>query len=312
MVLAECLFNPAPVYLAKATVLLRGTSLSDPCFERVRGFSGQRAKADRVVTALLLIGGLALLIVGGDLLVRGAVSIATRLGISPLVIGLTLVGFGTSTPELVTSIQASLAGAPGIALGNIVGSNIANLLLILGLSALLTPIIVQSSALKRDGGVMVLVTLAFVLLAPAVPFGRWLGAGFVAALAAYLAYTFRQESAAGAEHGAVFDKAEAAQELDPAFRPAAAPAGRWIGPVLMALGGLGLVVIGGKLLVDGAVALARAFAISETVIGLTIVAIGTSAPELATSVAAALRRHADVAFGMWSARTSTTSSASAA
>jgi cation:H+ antiporter len=259
-------------------------------------FTGQQE--DREVTALLLIGGLALLVVGGDLLVRGAVAIATRLGISPLVIGLTLIGFGTSTPELVTSVQASLAGAPGIALGNIVGSNIANLLLIVGISALVTPIAVQSKALKRDGAAMVAVTLAFVLLAPIVPFGRWLGTGFVAVLAAYIVHAFRQESASSADHGAVFDKAEAAQELDPALRPApTAAAGGWIAPVLVTLGGLALVIIGGRLLVDGAVALARAFAISETVIGLTVVAIGTSTPELATSVVAALRRHADVAFG---------------
>src|SRR5690606_8589697 len=109
----------------------------------------------------MLIGGLVLLVLGGDLLVRGAVSLAERLGVSPLVIGLTLVGFGTSTPELVTSVQASLAGSPGIAVGNIVGSNIANILLILGLSAMLTPIAVQSRALKRDGTVMVAVAIGF-------------------------------------------------------------------------------------------------------------------------------------------------------
>jgi cation:H+ antiporter len=247
---------------------------------------------------LFLIGGLALLIVGGDLLVRGAVRIATRLGVSPLVIGLTLVGFGTSTPELVTSIQASFAGAPGIAIGNVVGSNIANILLILGISAVLTPIAIQSAALKRDGLTMLAVAVAFAVLAALLPFGRVLGAMFVAALALYIYTAFRQESAGGGDHGAVYDKAEAAQEVDPALRPdKTASAGGLLAPVVMGVGGLVLVVLGGKFLVDGAVALARAFSIPETVIGLTIVAVGTSAPELVTSVMAALRRQSDVAFG---------------
>jgi cation:H+ antiporter len=251
------------------------------------------------MTVLLLLGGLALLIAGGDLLVRGAVAVASRFGVSPLVIGLTLVGFGTSTPELVTSIQASLAGAPGIALGNIVGSNIVNILFILGLSAVLAPIAVQSGALKRDGITLVGVTLAFVVLAAFVPFGRLFGALCVAGLVAYLVVAFRQESGAGAadEHGAAYDKAEAAQGVDPALRPGADVRPGWIRPMLTAVLGLVLVVVGGKLLVDGAVGLARSYGISETVIGLTIVAVGTSAPELVTSVMAAIRRQADVAFG---------------
>jgi cation:H+ antiporter len=249
------------------------------------------------MTALLLLGGLALLIAGGDLLVRGAVAVASRFGVSPLVIGLTLVGFGTSTPELVTSIQASLAGAPGIALGNIVGSNIVNVLFILGLSALLAPIVVQSSALKRDGVTLVGVTLAFVVLSALVPFGRLFGVVCIVGLAAYLVVAFRQESQTGAEHGAAYDKAEAAQGIDPGLRPGADTRPGWIRPMLTAVLGLVLVVVGGKLLVDGAVALARSYGISETLIGLTIVAVGTSAPELVTSVMAAIRRQADVAFG---------------
>jgi cation:H+ antiporter len=249
---------------------------------------------------VLLIGGLVLLIVGGDFLVRGAVRIATRFGISPLVIGLTLVGFGTSTPELVTSVQASLSGAPGIALGNVVGSNIANVLLVLGISALLAPIAVASVALKRDGATMVLVALAFALLAAVLPFGRVLGVVFVTGLAVYLYFAFRLESTASTDHGAAFDKAEAAQEVDAALRPvpdAAAGRREWLFPLGVALGGLISVVVGGKLLVDGAVGLARSIGISETVIGLTIVAVGTSAPELVTSVMAAARRQTDVAFG---------------
>jgi cation:H+ antiporter len=249
------------------------------------------------MTVLLLLGGLVLLIIGGDVFVRGAVRMAERLGVSPLVIGLTLVGFGTSAPELVTSIQASLAGAPGIALGNVVGSNIANILLILGISALMAPIAVHSAALKRDGGIMLAVAVGFAVLAPFVPFGRPLGAAYLALLCAYIYFAFRQESVTSPDHGAAFDKAEAAEELDPALRPGPPRAGGWLRPVLMAVGGLVLVVLGGKFLVDGAVALARGYGISETVIGLTIVAIGTSMPELVTSVVAAFRRHTDVAFG---------------
>lgn len=249
-------------------------------------------------TGLFLLGGLLLLIVGGELLVRGAVRVATRLGVSPLVIGLTLVGFGTSAPELVTSVQAALGGSPGIAWGNVVGSNIANILLILGGSALLLPIAVASHALKRDGAVMVVVIVAFTLLALLVPLGRLVGAAFLAALVVYVVLAFRQERQNAPEgHGAAFDKAVAAQEADPALRPEIPPRGSMALAVLTALGGLGLVVVGGYLLVGGAVDLARSLGISETVIGLTIVAVGTSMPELVTSLMAALRREADVAFG---------------
>ena len=247
---------------------------------------------------LPLLGGLLLLLAGGELLVRGAVNVATRLGVSPLVIGLTLVGFGTSTPELVTSVQAALSGSPGIAYGNIVGSNIANILLILGLSALLAPIAVASSALRRDAGVMLAAAAVFAALALVLPMGRLVGLAFVLALAAYVFLAFRQErGAAVPDHGAAYDKGLALQEADPALAPGAAPP-RPLGlSLLTALGGLGLVVIGGGFLVDGAVALARGFGISETVIGLTIVAVGTSMPEFVTSVVAGLRRQGDVAFG---------------
>jgi cation:H+ antiporter len=247
------------------------------------------------MTFLLILGGLALLIVGGDVMVRGAVKVATRLGVSPLVIGLTLVGFGTSTPELVTSVQASFAGSPGIALGNIVGSNIANILLILGVAALVTPIVVSASALKRDGAIMVAVAVLFAALSSVLDLSRPLGVIFVALLVAYVVYSFRQEQTSPADHGAAFDKGEAAQDVDAGLRPDATTS--LVPALAMAIGGLVLVVIGGKFLVDGAVALARGYGISETVIGLTIVAVGTSMPELVTSVVAAMRRHSDVAFG---------------
>jgi cation:H+ antiporter len=238
------------------------------------------------------------LIAGGEFLVRGAVQVASALGVSPLVIGLTLVGFGTSTPELVTSVQAALSGAPGIAYGNVVGSNIANVLLIGGIAALICPVVVTAASLKRDGAVMVAVAVVFAALAAAMPLGRAVGAVFLAALVAYIYLAFRQERAASpGDHGAVYDKSLALQDADPALEPAPAPSGSVLVSVLIAVAGLVLVVLGGRFLVEGAVALARGFGISETVIGLTIVAVGTSMPELVTSIVAGVRKQGDVAFG---------------
>ncbi|ETX26530.1 calcium/sodium antiporter [Roseivivax isoporae] len=247
---------------------------------------------------LPLIGGLVLLVAGGELLVRGAVQVATGLGVSPLVIGLTLVGFGTSTPELVTSVQAALSDAPGIAYGNIVGSNIANILLIAGVAALISPMAITSVALKRDGLVMLSVAIAFSVVAFAMPLGRVVGAIFVAMLIAYIYLAFRQEKAsAPAGHGAVYDKSLALQETDAALAPPESPQRSLLVSVVTAIAGLVLVVFGGRFLVDGAVSLALGFGISETVIGLTIVAVGTSMPEFVTSVVAGLRKQGDVAFG---------------
>ena len=227
---------------------------------------------------------------------------ANRLGVSPLVIGLTLVGFGTSTPELVTSVQAALSGSPGIAYGNIVGSNIANILLILGIAAIITPIAVSSNALKRDSTIMVLVTVVFAIVAALVPMGLLAGLVFVLALAGYIFAAFWQERglAAGAlddAHGAAFDKSLALQEADPALKAPSEIGRSAFLSILIAIAGLALVVLGGNFLVSGAVGLARSFSISETIIGLTIVAIGTSMPELVTSVMAALRKQTEVAFG---------------
>ena len=244
-----------------------------------------------------LLAGLALLAVGGEFLVRGAVRLAERLGVSPLVIGLTLVGFGTSTPELVASVQASMAGSPGIAVGNVVGSNIANILLILGVSALIAPVAVSSRALGRDGGVVLATAVLFALLGVAGGLGRISGLLFLAGLAGYIIYAWRQESAVAATggdgHTAAFEKAEAFEGTHPALHR---PANLWLS-LGMALGGLVLVVLGGRLLVDGAIDLARTLGIAETVIGLTIVAVGTSMPELVTSVVAARRGQSDVALG---------------
>lgn len=242
-----------------------------------------------------LIAGFALLLLGGEFLVRGAVQVAERFGVSPLVIGLTLVGFGTSMPELVTSVQAGLAGSPGIAYGNVVGSNIANILLIGGISALLCPVIVTEAALRRDAYLMLGVAATFAVLAFFFPMNRMLGMIFVAVLVAYIFLVIRSERAADG-HGAVYDKSLALQQADPGLSRCS-PTRAIVIPLLLAFAGLALVVLGGGLLVDGAVTLAREFGIGETVIGLTIVAVGTSMPELVTSVIAAIKRQGDVAFG---------------
>lgn len=251
--------------------------------------------------AFSLIGGLILLVLGGELLVRGAVRLAERMGVSPLLIGLTLVGFGTSTPELVTSVQAALIDSPGIAIGNIVGSNIANILLILGLSALIYPIAVSQSALRRDGVIMLMVAILFAAISPLVTLDRLVGVVFVALLVAYVLYAYLQERSAtvATGHTAAFDKGQALEEAIPhQGRPHARSAAADIAlSLVLAVGGLVLVVLGGRSLVGGAVDLAKNFGISETVIGLTIVAVGTSLPELVTSVIAAIRKHADVALG---------------
>ncbi|MEZ5844667.1 MAG: calcium/sodium antiporter [Hyphomicrobiaceae bacterium] len=256
---------------------------------------------------IMLAGGLALLLVGGELLVRGSVAVAERAGMSPLLIGLTLVGFGTSAPELVTSVQASLAGSPGIAIGNIVGSNISNIFLILGLAAVVSPIVVASAALARDGMIVVATAIAFTAVGHFWQLDRAVGAAALVLLVTYLVYAWRQESrpreVAVEGHTSAYERGEAFEELHDGplkSQPAAKRLAQRLGalmPVLMALAGLALVVGGGKLLVDGAVGMARAFGISETVIGLTIVAVGTSAPELVTSLVAAVRGHSAVALG---------------
>lgn len=236
----------------------------------------------------VLIGlGLVLLLAGGEALVRGSVALAVRLGVSPLVIGLTLVGFGTSMPELVTSIQAGLAGSPGIALGNIVGSNIANILLIIGISALLMPITVRRDTLGRDGVLMIGATLLFAAFCYTGSLGMAAGAVLLLALAGYLALVWHQE------RNVLPDTILAEADSEMAARTQVSLALN----LALTLGGIAVLVAGARLLVTGSIDLARDFGISESVIGLTVVAIGTSLPELATSIVAALRRQADVAFG---------------
>jgi cation:H+ antiporter len=249
--------------------------------------------------AIAIAVGFVLLILGGELLVRGAVRAAEQIGVSPLLIGITLVGFGTSAPEMVISIQAALAGAPGIAVGNFVGSSISNILLILGLSALVAPVEVTSRALTRDGLVVLLTAIAFAAVSLFLPFDFGVGVVFIVWLISYLVYAWRQERVAGREgHPAPFQKAEAYHLQHQ--RPLLAKVGSGFVkclPVLAAIAGLGVIILGGHVLVEGAVELARALHVDETIIGLTIVAIGTSMPELVTSLVAAFRGHTSVAIG---------------
>jgi cation:H+ antiporter len=253
--------------------------------------------------AIAILGGLVVLVLGAEFLVRGSVRIAERAGISPLLIGLTIVGFGTSTPELVTSVQAAIVGSPGIAVGNIVGSNLFNILVILGIAAMIQPLAVAEGALRRDGVLGVATAVLFGAVALVWTLDRMVGLLLLGGLVAYLVAAWRQEraiQATGGPHGAAFDRAEAFEAADPALRPggaAGADAGGWLKPAALAFGGLFLLVVGSRFLVGGSIDLARVLGVSEAVIGLTIVAAGTSMPELATSALAALRRQADVAIG---------------
>lgn len=228
---------------------------------------------------LFLLIGLVGLFLGGDMLVRGSVRVAQAMGLSPLVIGLTLVGFGTSAPELVTSLQAALTGSPGIAVGNVVGSNIGNILLILGLAALLRPIAVSRASLKRDGGVMVAATLICVGILGAGAMGRITGLILVGLLVLYLASVF------------LLERGSQTQDTTTARQPFPWPA------LALTLAGLVITIFGARYAVSGAVGLAETLGVSETVIGLTIIAIGTSAPELVTSIIAVRRGEGDIAFG---------------
>ena len=245
---------------------------------------------------LFLLLGLVLLIAGGDLLVRGAVRIAERLRLSPMLVGLTVVGMGTSMPELAASLQASLAGSPGIALGNIVGSNIANSLLILGVAALIAPIAVKSSTLWRDGGVGLVAVLVLLAAGATVGLSREAGVAFLIMMAGYIYYAYRQERL-GAPHSAAFDRAAAMEEVDPALTPRDRPGGRLSLALLLFIAGLALIVGGASLLVNSAIAIAGQLGVSDTVIGLTVVAVGTSLPELVTSAVAAWRKQGDIALG---------------
>lgn len=229
------------------------------------------------MTYLLFAIGLVALLVGGEFLVRGASGLARRMNLSPMVIGLTVVGFGTSAPELLVSVQAALAGQPGLAIGNVLGSNIANILLILGTSAAIAALVIPLRSVWRDLGIMLLATAMvwFMLLDGTI--SRFDGIVLIFGLIGFLASAFLLGEPEVPDEDAV-----------PSSLPLA---------IVLTLGGLVALVIGARLLVDSASEIARTFGVSEAVIGLTVVAVGTSLPELATSVIAALRRQTDIAVG---------------
>ncbi len=240
------------------------------------------------MTIVLIVAGLLLLAFGGELLVRGAVNSARALGVSPLLIGLTVVGFGTSTPELVTSLFAAFQDAPGIVVGNVVGSNIANILLILGVVAVMTPLAARPGGLRRDGSVLTVATAACMVAVFHGELSRGIGAVFTASLVAYIAWAYQNERRRTAGTPAMRGRTAAD----------AAPRRRRLGMALFITAlGIGMTVLGARLLVDGAILLARSQGISETVIGLTVVALGTSLPELVAGVIAAYRGHVDMALG---------------
>lgn len=237
------------------------------------------------VLILSFFAGLALLIFGADLLVRGAGRMSLSFGISPLVVGLTVVAFGTSAPELAVSVQGAFSGQADIALGNVVGSNIFNVLCILGLSALMAPLVVHRQVVRQEVPIMVAVSLLLWLLALDGAISRGNGFLLVALLAGYTAFLFWQSRRAGGPQPAL--------ELPEGSRWDR----HWAVQILLMVIGLGMLVLGARWLVGAAVAFAVRLGVSELIIGLTIVSAGTSLPEIATSVVAAARGQRDIAVG---------------
>ena len=242
-----------------------------------------------MLTILLLIAGLVLLTLGGEALVRGSSRLAALCGISPLVIGLTVVAFGTSAPELAVSVMSAYAGQADLALGNVVGSNIFNILLILGLSAVIAPLVVHQQLIRLDVPLMIGASLLLVPMGWDGLIGRLEGMLLFAGIITYTCYVVcksrREEKAIHDEYAEGF----------PA--PDETGANVWWRNLALVLGGVLMLVLGSRWLVDGAIAIARHFGVSELVIGLTIVAAGTSLPEVAASVIATIRGERDIAVG---------------
>lgn len=238
-----------------------------------------------MLTALWLIGGLALLAGGAELLILGAARLAVATGLTPLAVGLTVVAFGTGAPELAIGLSSALGDAPAVGVGNVVGSNIANVLLVLGLSALVAPLRVARQLIRVDVPVMLLASVLVWVLAADGRIGRLEGGALMLAAAGYTAFLLRQ-----ARHEAAMSRA-AAELPGPRVRPV------WWRDVAGVLGGVALLVLGAQALVTAAVQLAVGWGVSELLVGLSVVAVGTSLPELATSVAAAARGHGEMAVG---------------
>ncbi len=238
---------------------------------------------------LQVIAGFVLLLGGAEVLLRGSVAIARRFKVSTLIIGMTIVAFGTSLPELVVSLDAAFSGSPDIAVGNIVGSNIANLLLIIGVSGIVFPIAARSQPLVQDGLTLLAVSLLFAALLWYGAIGREVGLVLLVLLLAFLARSYWRETHGDADPAAERFVQEVAEVGE-------IPARTWILWIAV-VAGLAGVAWGADLLVKGSVVLARAAGVSEAVIGLSLIALGTSLPELAASLVAALRGHSDIAVG---------------
>lgn len=240
------------------------------------------------MTIFLFVVGLAFLIIGAEALVRGASRLAAAFGISPLVIGLTVVAFGTSSPELAVSVKSALSGQASIALGNVVGSNIFNILFILGLSAVIVPLVVSQQLVRLDVPLMIALSVIVLILSLDESFSRSDGLFLVAGLVIYVWFLIYQSHR---------ESVKVREEYSNEFGSEKYAKGRLGKNIGLVLGGLALLVLGSRWLVDGAVSFAQYLGVSELVVGLTIVAAGTSLPEVVTSVIAAIRGERDIAVG---------------
>jgi cation:H+ antiporter len=235
-----------------------------------------------------IVVGFGLLMWGGELLVRGAAAMASSFRISPLVIGLTVVAFGTSAPELGVSLQAALSGNADVAVGNVVGSNIINVLLILGAAALVTPLIVSSQLIRLDVPLMIAASLCMWAVAADGVVERWEGALFFVSLILYIFFCIRKSRS---------ENKDVVDEFASEYSSSESPARGILVQVGLIVAGLVLLGLGSNLLVAGAITVAESFKVSQLVIGLTIVALGTSLPEMVTSVVASFRGQRDIAVG---------------
>jgi len=243
-----------------------------------------------MLSSLLICGaGLVLLYYGAEGLVRGGSNLGLQLGLSPLVVGLTIVAFGTSAPELAVSLNAVLADRPDVAIGNVVGSNIANIGLILGLSALVSPILINVRLIRIDIPIMIGTSLLFCLLMWNGLLSRFDGGLLLTGIIVFTVFSIIAARRAGAQTQEDYGE-ELEREVHTGQR-------KWWLDTAMVVGGLALLILGGRFLVDGAIEIARFAGLSEAVIGLTIVAVGTSLPEMATSILAAARKLGDIAAG---------------
>ncbi|MCC9620805.1 calcium/sodium antiporter [Thalassospira sp. MA62] len=243
---------------------------------------------EQFIPYIQIIAGLVLLTAGGEFIVRGAVGLALLMGVSKVIVGLTIVAAGTSAPEFVVSLNAALKDTADIAMGNVVGSNIANILLILGAVSILKPVAAGRVTVVRDGGAMLIGTLMFIGFCLLGLIDRWAGAIMLISLMVIWYFTYKHDKKSPGD-AADLHEVEVDEVGD-------VPKG-WVKPVIATVIGIVGLMLGAEWLVDGGVTIAREFGVSEAVIGLTLVAFGTSLPELAASLVAAFRGHADVALG---------------